>query len=78
MRRISLSRFPTLVRDEHDDINGWNRLCDPLSIEIDDLLADVLTDHRFKRQHWLWKPVWYWPDINKRRAHSRNKGSLGQ
>lgn len=60
-----VSRFPSLVRDGYQNIDGWNRLCDPVNEEIDGLLADVLTEHRFERQHWLWRPVWYWPDISR-------------
>ena len=60
-----VSRFPSLVRDGFQNMDGWNRLCDPINEEIDDLLADLLTEHRFERRHWLWKPVWYWPDINR-------------
>ena len=59
------SRFPSLVRDDYRDIHGWNRLCDPVNEEVDGLLADVLKEHRFKKQHWLWRPVWYWPDISR-------------
>ena len=57
------ARFPSLIRGGDQDIHYWNRLCEPLNEEIDDLLVDVLTEHRFKRQHWLWRSVWYWPDI---------------
>ena len=60
-----VSRFPSLIRGGDQNIHYWNRLCDPVNEEIDDLLVDVLTEHRFKRQHWLWRPVWYWPDINR-------------
>ena len=60
-----VSRFPSLVRDEFQDILSWNRLCDPVIEGIEGLLADVLTEYRFKRQHWLWRPVWYWPGINQ-------------
>ena len=58
-----VSRFPSLIRDGDQDIHYWNRLCEPLNEEIDELLVEVLTEHRFKRQHWLWRPVWYWPDV---------------
>ena len=60
-----ISRFPSLIREGHQDIDNWNRLCDPTNEEIDDLLADVLKEHRFERRHWLWRPAWYWPEINK-------------
>ena len=59
------SRFPSLVRDAYQDIHVWNRLCDPVNEEVDGLLSDVLKEHRFKKQHWLWRPVWYWPDISR-------------
>ena len=60
-----VSRFPSLLRDESQDIHSWNRLCNPVNEGITELLADVLTEYRFKRQHWLWRPVWYWPDLNR-------------
>ena len=60
-----VSRFPSLIRGGDQDVHHWNRLCDPVNEEIDDLLVDILTEHKFKRQHWLWRPVWYWPDISR-------------
>lgn len=59
------SRFPSLVRDDYRDIEGWNHLCDPVNEEIDGLLADVAKEHRFEKRHWLWRPVWHWPDISR-------------
>ncbi len=60
-----VSRFPSLVRGDDLDIHHWNDLCEPLNDEIDDLLEDCLIEHRFaeERQHWLWRPAWYWPDV---------------
>ena len=58
-----VSRFPSLIGDEGQDIHHWNRLCDPLDEEVDGLLKASLTEQRFKKQHWLWRPAWYWPDI---------------
>lgn len=59
------SRFPSLIQDEDQEIREWNRLCEPLSEEIDSLLVEGLADYRFEKQHWLWRPAWYWPDIAK-------------
>ena len=57
-----VSRFPSLIPNGHDDIDTWNRLCDP----IDDALSDELSKkHKFEKSHWLWRPAWYWPEINK-------------
>ena len=58
-----VSRFPSLIRDGDQDIHHWNRLCEPLNEEVDELLIEVLTEHRFERQHWLWRSAWYWPDV---------------
>lgn len=60
-----VSRFPSLLRGDGENIHYWNQLCDPLNENIDRLLESCLMEHRFKRQHWLWQPVWYWPDIAK-------------
>ena len=24
-----------------------------------------MKEHRFEKRHWLWRPVWYWPDISR-------------
>ena len=40
-------------------------MCNPKSNEIDALLSDNLQPHKFQKEHWLWRPAWYWPDINK-------------
>ena len=60
-----VARFPSLIKDGDQDIQYWNRLCEPLNEEIDSLLIDELKEFRFKKQHWLWRPVWYWPDISR-------------
>lgn len=60
-----VARFPSLIRGGDQDIHYWNRLCEPLNEEIDSLLIDEMKEYRYKKQHWLWRPVWYWPDINR-------------
>lgn len=58
-----VTRFPSLIRNGEQDLDHWNRLCDPLGEGIDDLLKSRLAKTRFEKQHWLWRPAWYWPDI---------------
>ena len=60
-----ISRFPSLIKSDGDDIDEWNALCDPTDSEISTLLADDLKIHQFKRPHWLWRQAWYWQDVNK-------------
>ena len=59
-----VSRFPSLLRGE-GDIGTWNRLCHPVAETMEGLLDDLLEKHRFEKPHWLWRPAWYWPDINR-------------
>ena len=60
-----VSRFPSLILGQCDDIETWNQLCNPVEQSIDDLLNERLKQYKFKKSHWLWRPVWYWPDINR-------------
>ena len=60
-----VSRFPSLILDQRDDTDTLNRLCNPVEQKIDDLLIEGLRQHRFQKSHWLWRPVWYWPEINR-------------
>ena len=60
-----VSRFPSLLSKGSDMIESWNSLCNPKSNEIDALLSDNLQPHKFQKEHWLWRPAWYWPEINK-------------
>ena len=60
-----VSRFPSLISNQRDEIDMWNKLCNPVTHEIDDLLVEDLREYKFKQSHWLWRPAWYWPEINK-------------
>ena len=60
-----VSRFPSLLGDRGQDLHDWDLLCDPVSVDVDGLLPGFLRDHRFRHEHWLWKPGWYWPDVNR-------------
>ena len=59
-----VSRFPSLILNQRDDINMWNKLCNPVNHEIDDLLVKDLKKYKFQQSHWLWRPAWYWSEIN--------------
>ena len=59
------SRFPSLIREKHTDMNDWNMLCDLSLPDEDELLSEDFRKHKFQRSHWLWRPAWYWPKINR-------------
>ena len=60
-----VSRFPSLLRSGTDDIEAWNHLCNPVHDDIDHVVSEILTDHKFSKSHWLWRPAWLWPEINR-------------
>lgn len=60
-----VARFPSLIRGGPEDLATWNRLCNPVDEGIEDLLSDNLKRHKFAQPHWLWRPAWYWPHINR-------------
>ena len=62
-----VSRFPSLIpaQAQRNKIDMWNKLCNPVDHNIDNLLSKHLKEHRFQKLHWLWRPAWYWSEINK-------------
>ena len=60
-----VSRFPSLISNQRDEIDMWNKLCNPVTHEIDNLLVKDLKKYKFQQPHWLWRPAWCWPKINK-------------
>ena len=59
------SRFPSVVQGQHDNINTWNKICNPIFVDVDELLLDAIRDHRFGQTHWLWRPAWYRPRVER-------------
>ena len=64
------SRFPSLIADDRASIGTWNRLCVAIDDEVDELLTEGIKQYKFQKSHWLWRPAWYWPDLNKDEAIS--------
>lgn len=60
-----VSRFPSLLLNDDDGRESWNKLCNPVDNGVDELLSENLKQYRFSKSHWLWRPAWYWPDINR-------------
>ena len=60
-----ISRFPSLIRENRTDMHTWNRLCNPSACNQNELLSEGLEKHKFQKSHWLWRPAWLWPKINR-------------
>lgn len=63
-----VSRFPSLIADGCKDVDALNRFRAPIDDGIHKLLSSNLAKHKFRRPHWLWRPVWYWPAISRDEA----------
>lgn len=59
------SRFPSLIGDKRADMEHWNTLCSLSLSNEAELISEDFAKHRFPRPHWLWRPAWYWPNINR-------------
>ena len=64
MLHILVSRIPRLLKNGRTEREMWNQLCNLSGQAIDDLLDDRLKRHKFQKSHWLWRPAWFWPEIN--------------
>ena len=60
-----VTRFPSLMGDGPVNLESLNRLCDPVGSEVPNLLDERLAKYRFQQSHWLRRPAWYWPALNR-------------
>ena len=60
-----VSRFPSLLSNESGAIESWNLLCNPLNSNIAESLSGDVKPYKFEKEHWLWRPAWYWPEIKR-------------
>ena len=58
------SRFPSLLINSEESIDIWNKLSLSDNHQIDDYFDSAIQGYRFKKQHWVWRPVWFWPHLN--------------
>ena len=58
-----VSRFPSLLTEPRGKIESWNKttqLTSPNKLPIDHKLIE---DFRFKKDHWVSRPVWFWNEL---------------
>ena len=58
-----VSRLPGLLTGEPTKAGSWNCTAVRLDLQPTSLAAGSLKSYRFKEQHWLSRPAWFWPQI---------------
>lgn len=60
-----VSRYPSLIADEREDIKAWNRTARLVDYAELGLNADSIDDCRFKKDYWISRPVWFWDTLRE-------------
>ena len=58
-----VSRYPSLITGDKEKIETWNetaRLVDYANLGLD---TDPIEPHRFKKDYWISRPVWFWDKL---------------
>jgi len=59
-----VSRYPSLLADESAGIEIWNATA--RRMRYDELgLSEIIEPSRFKKDHWLSRPVWFWDELRE-------------
>lgn len=58
-----VSRFPSLLKGLHSDVNSWNKTAGFGSFKELNVDREEIEDFRFKKEHWLSRPAWFWPRL---------------
>jgi hypothetical protein len=60
-----VSRYPSLLDGDPDDIKTWNRTTQLSSYTELGLKSDLIEPFRLKKEHWLSRPVWLWDGLRE-------------
>jgi hypothetical protein len=55
-----VSRFPSLLQGDHEDVATWNKSATFLNQDELGLDLDNIGEFAFKPQYWLSRPAWFW------------------
>lgn len=60
-----VSRYPSLLRGDHSEVNTWNKTSKFDTYEKLGLDDERIEDFRFTKTHWLSRPAWFWRELSK-------------
>ena len=60
-----VSRYPSLIADDEEKIKAWNRTAQLIDYRELGLHTELIEPYRFKRDHWISRPVWFWDTLRE-------------
>ncbi len=60
-----VSRYPSLLQGEPEDVNSWNASTNQESFEEAGINFKLIEEFRMKNVHWFSRPVWIWSDVSE-------------
>ena len=56
-------RFPSLITGDKEKIETWNNTAQLIEHDKLGLVTDLIETYRFKKAHWISRPVWFWDKL---------------
>ncbi len=60
-----VSRYPSLLRGDHDVVSTWNKSASFLKHSQLGLDSKKIEKFRFGKDHWVSRPVWFWGELSR-------------
>ena len=58
-----VSRYPSLIVGDRGQIGTWNQTAQLIDFNKLGMNADLIEPYRFKKSHWISRPVWFWDEV---------------
>ena len=60
-----ISRYPSLITGDKKKIETWNKGAQLIGHDKLGLNTDLIEPYRFKKEHWISRPVWFWDKLRE-------------
>ena len=60
-----VSRYPSLIADNSQDIEVWNRTAQLIDYRRLGLCTKLIEVHRFEKDYWISRPAWFWDKLRE-------------
>ncbi len=60
-----VSRYPSLIANDEQGMKAWNRTAQLVDYNDLGLDTDLIEPYRFKNEHWISRPVWFWDKLRE-------------
>ena len=60
-----ISRYPSLITGDGKKIETWNKGTQLIGPDKLGLNTDLIEPYRFKKDHWVSRPVWFWDKLRE-------------